>query len=91
MKGFTKEERIKSIASYTGIDARSVREVLDHEDEVIAQALKAGQRVYLDNIGTLVIREVEASRKHVPGKGVTDIPAHRKVKFTASKTLLDRL
>lgn len=91
MKGFTKEDRIKAVVGRTGLDARAIREVLDNEDEVIADALKAGQRVYLDNIGTIVVREVKETQRHVPGKGLTTIPAHRKPKFKASSTLLDRL
>lgn len=90
-KGFTKEDRIRSIAGRTGLDVHTVRAVLDSEDEVIGEALKAGQRVYLDNIGTLVVREVKETQKYVPGKGTTTIPAHRKPKFKASSTLLERI
>lgn len=91
MKNYTKEDRIRDISTSTGLAAGVVRQVLDAEDEAIAQGLKEGRRVYLDNIGTLTSREVPAGERYVPRQGRITVPAHRRIKFRPSSTLLDRL
>jgi len=91
MKGYTKENRIIDIAKSTGLPANVVRQVLDAEDEAVAQGLREGKRVYLDNIGTLHVQQVPERERYVPTKGRVTVPAHRRVKFRASATLLDRL
>ncbi len=91
MKGYTKENRIVDIAKSTGLPANVVRQVLDAEDEAVAQGLREGKRVYLDNIGTLHVQHVPERERYVPTKGRVTVPAHRRVKFRASATLLDRL
>lgn len=88
---FTKPDRVQAIANATGIDEKTVRRVLDADDEVIAQALHEGKRVYLDNVATVVMVTKKATRKYIPSaREHRDVPARRVPKFTPSKTLLER-
>lgn len=89
---FTKPDRVAAIAKRMGLDERTVQRVLDGDDEVIADALRSGKRVYLDNLCTVVVQTKPATRKYIPSLGdYRDIPERRVPKFTASKTLLERI
>lgn len=90
-KGFTKKDRVATIAKATGIAPKVVESVLNADDEVIAAALSEDCRVYLDNVGTLHRKLVPAAIRFIPTKGEVEIPEHHVIRFRASKTLLERV
>jgi nucleoid DNA-binding protein len=60
--------------------------------EVLADGLVRGERVYLDDFGSLTPRVKPAQfGKFVPGQGEIDIPEHTVVDFEMFEPLKDRL
>jgi nucleoid DNA-binding protein len=89
---FTKEDRIEAIAQKTGIDSDTIRSVLNADDDVITEALKAGNRVYNDNVCTMIAVFKPAATKYSPSKKEhIEVPARMAVRFRASKTLKEAL
>lgn len=92
MKKILKAELAKSIAVKTFQHPEGVLAILNALDDIIAEELKSGEKVYLDNIGTFERVEKPATRKFSPTKGeIIVIPARVVVKLKASKTLVDRV
>jgi DNA-binding protein HU-beta len=69
-----------------------VRKVLDAALGAVAEAAKAGQAVMLSGFGQFKVRDRAARQGRNPATGETiEIPASRKLAFTAAKPLRAQL
>jgi DNA-binding protein HU-beta len=84
----TKKELLKAISEKTGITQKEVDAVLDAFVEVTKEALKKEDYVALPDFGKFEVVERAARNGVNPQtKEQIVIPAHKAVKFKASKTL----
>ena len=89
---FTKEEQVKFLSEKWHLDPDRVRQMLRDFYSMITDSLSRKERVYLDNVGTLHVQVKNRSLKLLPGQENKQvIPAHLKVKFEQSETLIENL
>ncbi len=88
----TKNQIIDVVAKETGLTKKSVAEVYEAIAKTVDNALVAGESVSLSGFGIFTVKEKAAYTGRNPrtGEAVT-IPASRRVTFSASKTLKDKL
>lgn len=55
--------------------------------DVIAKRLLNGDRVQLPGIGVLYLKVSQTTRKHIPGKGLVNIPARYEIEFNMSQAM----
>lgn len=88
----TKAEIAKALAEKWELTEQEAEQAFEDVLEVLAQGLERGERVYLDDFGSLAAKvKPEAKNKFVPGIGLTTIPAHVVVRFKPFGPLVDRL
>jgi DNA-binding protein HU-beta len=86
------EALIKAVAAQTNADARLVREVLAAVVDVVGDALVAGGKARLLNLGTLTAQPTKARTGRNPRSGESvAVPAGVKVKFKSAAAMIDRL
>lgn len=56
----------------------------------IGNRLLKGERVQLKDIGVLYLKITEKTRKHIPGRGLVDIPARYEVEFNMAEALKNK-
>lgn len=88
----TKNQIIDLVAKETGLTKKNVAEVYEAIAKTVDNALVAGESVSLSGFGIFSVKEKAAYTGRNPrtGEAVT-IPASRRVSFSASKTLKDKL
>jgi DNA-binding protein HU-beta len=84
----TKAELVAAIADRAGITKKDAGFALDAAITAVTQALRGGDRIRLDGIGTfgVVQRKERVGRNPQTGETIT-VPARRVVKFKPAKTL----
>ena len=88
----TKAELIEKVAATSGESKSAVDRVLDGLRGVMETEFKDGGTVFFPGLGKLWVKEVSARKGRDPRTGEEiDIPAGRRVKFTAAKNLTDIL
>lgn len=87
-----KTEIAKELAKKWGGTQGAAQAMFEDVLEVLAEGLAKGERVYLDDFGSLTPQRKEASVKYIPsqGKKIT-VPAHTTVKFKMFGPLEARL
>ena len=90
-KSLTKAEIAKQLAEKWNCTTKEAENQFEDVLEVMAQGLLRGERVYMDDFGSLTPRQKGPSSRTVPGKGRIEIPAHIVVKFAAFGPLETRL
>lgn len=87
-----KTELIDEIAKTTGLTKKEVTQVYDALQGAIENALVAGDTVQLAGFGNFAVKEKAAhSGRNPKTNEVVEIAASRRVAFSASKTLKDKL
>lgn len=87
-KGMQKTDFIKAVAERTGISQKETRQTVDAALEVIAEALKNGQKVTLTGFGTFEVRQRQEREGVNPQtRAKIKIPATKTPGFSASSTL----
>lgn len=86
----TKTDLINVVSAETEVSKKAVDTVVNAALEAIANALKENDKVQLIGFGTFEVKDVAAREGHNPKTGETiQIPASKKVSFSASKALKD--
>lgn len=89
---FTKDDLVAALNNKTYTGEKAVLALLNALDEIFADRLSRGERIYLDNIGTFQVKTRKATRRYNPTTGETaNVPEHQYVKFTESQTLIERV
>ncbi len=88
----TKNQIIDQVAKETGMTKKSVAEVFDAISATIDNTLIAGEAVQIAGFGTFTVKEKAAYTGRNPRTNEpVEIAASRRVTFSASKTLKDKL
>lgn len=88
----TKNQIIELVAKQTGMTKKSVAEVLDAVAVTVDNALVAGESVQIAGFGSFSVKQKDAYTGRNPKTGEpVEIAASRRVTFSASKTLKDKL
>lgn len=83
-----KEQLIEKVADKTGATKKSALEVLNMSLDLIASALRKGDKVTLVGFGTFLVRRRKAREGRNPQTGAKiKIPAKKVPAFTAGKDL----
>ena len=83
---------IAQVAEKSGLDRKQADAAVEAFMGVIADALKAGDKVQLIGFGTFEVKERAAHQGRNPATGETiEIPASKAPVFKAGKTLKDSL
>ena len=83
-----KAELVEAIAAKTGLTKADANRALDATFEVIAKALKKGERVPVAGFGTFNVSKRKAREGRNPQTGATvKIPARKAVTFKAGTAL----
>ena len=87
-----KNELVSAVAQKAGLTKADAKKAIDATTEVIADALKAGDKIALIGFGTFSVAE-RGERKGVnPATGAQiTIPAKKSAKFKGGKELTDSL
>ena len=87
-----KKELVAAIADKSGVKKTEAEKVLEAFTEVVADALKEGDKVALVGFGTFEVAERAAREGRNPRSGETmTIPASKNPKFKPGKALKDAL
>lgn len=88
---YTQSEFVNSVQAFCGLEKRSqAKELCDDLNCLLTDALKKGYKVPLLGIGKLYVRRSKARTGRNPATGeVIQIPARKRVRFTAAKSLKD--
>ena len=87
-----KTELVAAVAEKANISKKDAEAAVKATTEVIADALKAGDKVALVGFGTFEVSERAARTGKNPATGATiQIPASKAPKFKAGKALKDSL
>ncbi len=85
-----KTELVAKVAEQAGIEKKTAEKAVTAVFDVIANALKAGDKVQLMGFGAFEVRERAAHMGRHPGtKEPMEIPASKSPVFKAGKTLRD--
>ena len=88
----TKNQIIELVAKQTGMTKKNVAEVLDAVAVTVDNALVAGESVQIAGFGIFSVKQKDAYTGRNPKTGApVEIAASRRVTFSASKTLKDKL
>ena len=88
----TKTQLIDQIAQNSEMTKKQAGEALDAVVSAMAQSLLAGEELRLAGFGSFSVKTVAARTGRNPRTNETvEIPASRRVTFSASKTLKDKL
>ncbi len=88
----TKNQIIDQVAKTTGMTKKSVAEVFEAISATVDSTLIAGENVQIAGFGTFSVKEKAAHTGRNPRTNEpVEIAACRRVTFTASKTLKDKL
>lgn len=88
----TKNQIIDQVAKQTGMTKKAVAEVVEALGGVVNNALVAGESVQIAGFGNFSVKEKAAYTGRNPRTNeAVEIPASRRVSFSASKTLKDKL
>lgn len=83
-----KEQLVERVADKTGATKKDVADVFNSALDMVAAALKKGERVTLVGFGTFLVRKRKAREGRNPQTGAKiKIPAKRVPAFTAGKEL----
>lgn len=90
---YTQSEFIENIRAFTGLPKRSqAKEVVEDIAAFITESLRKGFKLPLMGLGKLYVRQSKARVGRNPQTGEpVNIPARRRVRFTASKSLKERV
>ena len=87
-----KTELIASVAEKTGLTKKDADRVVAATFETIAQAMADGDKVQVSGFGSFDVKARDARTGRNPKTGEpVEIAASRRVTFSASKTLKDKL
>ena len=87
-----KTDFVKAVAEKAKMSQKDTKEVIDAALEVIADLLKAGEKVSLTGFGTFEVRQRQAREGVNPQTGTKiNIPATKTPGFSASSTLKTRV
>ena len=82
------QELVNSIALKMGTTKKAAKEGLDAVLNAIEEALKAGEKVKLNEFGTFEVRDISARKGRNPQtQEEIEIPAYKKPSFKHSKVL----
>lgn len=85
-----RQDIINEVAKNTGLTKKDVAAVVNASLDAIADALKKGNNVSFIGFGSFKVQKVKARKgNNIVTKEPIKIPAHKRVKFTAGKTLAD--
>ncbi len=88
----TKTQLIDKIAKENGMTKKAAGEALDAVVNSIQNALAEGEQVQLAGFGAFAVKEIAAHAGRNPKTNeAIEIAASRRVTFSASKTLKDKL
>ncbi len=84
----TKADLVAQVAKKAGLTAKAAKDAVNAVFDVIADALKRGEKVVVTGFGTFVVRKRAARKGRNPqtGEEIT-IPATKTPGFTAGKAL----
>ena len=84
----TKADLVAQVAKRAGLTAKAAKDAVNAVFDVIADALKRGEKVVVTGFGTFVVRKRAARKGRNPqtGEEIT-IPATKTPGFTAGKAL----
>lgn len=90
---YTQSEFIENIRAFCGLPKRSqAKEVVEDIAAFITESLKKGFKLPLMGLGKLYVRQSKARVGRNPQTGEpVQIPARKRVRFTASKALKERV
>ena len=85
-----KQDIIDAVAKSTGLSKKDVATVINSTIDNMSTFLKKGDSITFVGFGSFKVQKVKARKGNniVTHEPIT-IPAHRRVKFTAGKTLAD--
>ncbi|GIW63407.1 MAG: SPBc2 prophage-derived DNA-binding protein HU 2 [Patescibacteria group bacterium] len=84
----SKSDLIVQVAKKTGLTARAAKEAVNAVFDVVADALKRGEKVVVTGFGTFLVRSRAARKGRNPQTGEEmRIPATKTPGFTAGKAL----
>jgi DNA-binding protein HU-beta len=87
-----KTQFVEAVAAKTGMKKKEAEAAVNAMTDVIAEALKAGDKVQLIGFGTFEVKERAAREGHNPFTGEKiQIAASKNAAFSASKALKDSL
>ena len=87
-----KTDFVRAVAEQTGVSQKDTATTVNAMFEVIADALKRGEKVTLTGFGTIEVRERQAREGVNPQtRAKIQIPATKTPGFSASSTLKDTL
>lgn len=83
---------VACISETTGLSKRAAHDVICKYQNMMRDALKAGEKVSLEGIGTIEVAE-QAARKcrNMRTGEAIDVPAKKRVRFKCSSMLKDSL
>ena len=86
---YTMSEFLENIKGFCGLPKRSqAKEICEDMAKFIRESLKRGYKLPLLGLGKLYVRESKARQGRNPQTGaVVQIPARKRVRFTAAKAL----
>ena len=86
---YTQSEFLENIRAFTGLPKRSqAKEIVEDIAAFITESLRRGYKLPLMGLGKLYVRQSKARLGRNPQTGETvQIPARKRVRFTASKAL----
>lgn len=90
---YTQSEFIENVRAFCGLPKRSqAKEVVEDIAAFITESLKRGFKLPLMGLGKLYVRQSKARVGRNPQTGEpVQIPARKRVRFTASKALKERV
>ena len=89
---FTLEEQVSHLSKKWHLEQDRVRQMLRDVRGMFSDSLLRGERLYLDDLGTLHVKVRRPTRKRLPGQASsTLIPARLTVVFEESRDLLQDL
>ena len=85
-----KTQFVEAVAAKAGLKKKDAEAAVNAMTDVIAEALKAGEKVQLIGFGTFGVKERDAREGHNPRTGETiKIAASKSPSFVAGKALKD--
>ena len=88
----TKTDLVNVVAAENDIPKKTVDTIVNGVIDAITNALKENDKVQIIGFGTFEVKDVAAREGHNPKTGESiQIPASKKVSFSASKNLKDSI
>ena len=87
-----KTQLVDAVAAAAGIKKNEAEKAVNAVTSAIADALKAGDKVQIIGFGTFEVKDRAAKTGRNPATGeAIDIAASKQIKFSAGKTLKDKI